>query len=73
MTFNRESRTMKKMHEMIRWPGAVLGTMLTASVSLASQASAQGAGDAEKLLKAMADYVAGAERPSPSPTIPTSR
>ena len=40
-----------------RWP-VLFGTLLTVSVSLMSQASAQ-SGDAEKLLKAMADYVAG--------------
>ncbi|WP_245471442.1 DUF2092 domain-containing protein [Bradyrhizobium genosp. SA-3] len=54
MTFNWESRAMKKMHEVIRWP-MLLGTILTASVTLVSQASAQV--DAEKLLKAMTDYV----------------
>ena len=54
MTLNRESRAMKKMHEVIRWP-ILLGTILTASITLVSQASAQG--DAEKLLKAMTDYV----------------
>ena len=48
---------MKKTHEMIRWPGVLLGTILTASVTLVSQANAQVAGDAEKLLKAMTDYV----------------
>ena len=39
-----------------RWP-VVLGTLLTVSVSLMSPASAEN-GDAEKLLKGMADYVA---------------
>ena len=48
---------MKKMHEVIRWPGILLGTVLTASLALAAQANAQGAGDADKLLKAMTDYV----------------
>jgi hypothetical protein len=40
-----------------RWP-VLVGTLLTVSVSLLSQASAE-SGDAEKLLKGMADYVAG--------------
>lgn len=39
-----------------RWP-ALLGTILAMGVMLGSQASAQ-SGDAEKLLKGMADYVA---------------
>jgi hypothetical protein len=39
-----------------RW-SVVLGTMLTVSVTLMSQASAD-SGDADKLLKAMSDYVA---------------
>jgi hypothetical protein len=39
-----------------RWP-MMLGVMLTMSVTLMSQASAQG-GDADRLLKAMSDYVA---------------
>ena len=39
-----------------RWL-ALFGTILTMSISLTSQASAQN-GDAEKLLKGMADYVA---------------
>jgi hypothetical protein len=39
-----------------RWP-VMLGTMLTMSVTLVSQASAE-MGDADKLLKAMSDYVA---------------
>jgi hypothetical protein len=40
----------------VRW-FALLGTLLTMSISLVSQASAEN-GDAEKLLKGMADYVA---------------
>jgi hypothetical protein len=40
-----------------RWP-IVLGAMLAMSVTLMPSAKAQG-GDAEKLLKAMSDYVAG--------------
>src|SRR5450755_2430568 len=39
-----------------RW-SVVLGTMLTVSVTLMSQASAQ-SGDADRILKAMSDYVA---------------
>jgi hypothetical protein len=48
---------MKKLHEMIRWPGALIGTMLVTGVGFVPAANAQGAGDAEKLLKAMTDYV----------------
>ena len=48
----------EQISRMARWP-VLLGTLLTASVALASQASAQGAGEAEKLLKAMTDYVVG--------------
>jgi hypothetical protein len=48
---------MKSIGRTARWP-ALLVTVLTMSISLGSQANAQG-GDAEKLLKGMADYVAG--------------
>ena len=41
---------------MARWP-VLLGTILTMGIALGSQASAE-SGDAEKLLKGMADYVA---------------
>jgi hypothetical protein len=47
---------MKPIGRIARWP-ALLGTVLTMGVSLGSQASAQN-GDADKLLKAMSDYVA---------------
>ena len=40
-----------------RWP-ILLGTILTMGISFASQAGAQN-GDAEKLLKGMADYISG--------------
>ena len=46
---------MKRMQELIRRPGVSIGTILATGVW---QASAQGGGDAEKLLKGMADYVA---------------
>ena len=49
---------MTRMQELIRLPGVSIGTILATSVWLISQASAQGGGDAEKLLKGMADYVA---------------
>ena len=49
---------MKRMQELIRRPGVSIGTILATGVWLIFQASAQGGGDAEKLLKAMADYVA---------------
>jgi hypothetical protein len=48
---------MKSIGRTARWP-ALLGTVLTMGISLATSASAQ-SGDAEKLLKGMADYVAG--------------
>jgi hypothetical protein len=48
---------MKSIVGTARWP-ALLGTVLIMGVSFGSQASAQN-GDAEKLLKRMADYVAG--------------
>ena len=48
---------MTRMQELIRLPGVSI-TILATSVWLISQASAQGGGDAEKLLKGMADYVA---------------
>jgi hypothetical protein len=47
----------KSINRTARWP-VLLGTILTMSISLGSQASAEN-GDAEKLLKGMADYVAG--------------
>jgi hypothetical protein len=47
---------MKSIGRAARWP-ALLGTVLTMSISLGSQASAEN-GDAEKLLKGMADYIA---------------
>jgi hypothetical protein len=46
------------MQELIRRPGVSIGTILATGVWLIFQASAQGGGDAEKLLKGMADYVA---------------
>jgi hypothetical protein len=46
------------MQELIRRPGVSIGTILATGVWLIFQASAQGSGDAEKLLKGMADYVA---------------
>ena len=46
----------KSVGRSATWP-VMLGTMLTMSVALMSQASAE-SGDAEKLLKAMSDYVA---------------
>ena len=49
---------MTRMQELIRLPGVSIGTILATSVWLISQASAQGGGDAEKLIKGMADYVA---------------
>ena len=49
---------MKRMQELIRRPGVSIGTILATGVWLIFQASAQGGGDAEKLLKGMADYVA---------------
>jgi hypothetical protein len=48
---------MKSIGRTARWP-ALLGTVLTMGISLATSASAQ-SGEAEKLLKGMADYVAG--------------
>jgi hypothetical protein len=48
---------MKKMIQVIPRRGALIGALLTVSISLVSQASAE-TGDAEKLLKGMADYVA---------------
>ena len=42
---------------MARWP-ILVSTILTVAVLLMPEARAQG-GDAEKLLKAMSDYVAG--------------
>jgi hypothetical protein len=47
---------MKSIGRTARWP-ALIGTILTMGISLGSQASAQN-GDAEKLLKGMADYIA---------------
>ena len=49
---------MKRMQKLIRRPGVSIGTILATGVWLIFQASAQGGGDAEKLLKGMADYVA---------------
>jgi hypothetical protein len=55
---NKKGETaMKSICRTARWP-ALLGTVLTISMSVATSASAQ-SGDAEKLLKGMADYVAG--------------
>jgi len=48
---------MKKMHQVIPGRGVLLGAILTMGISLVSPASAEN-GDAEKLLKGMADYVA---------------
>jgi len=48
---------MKKMHQVIPGRGVLVGAILTMGVSLVSPASAEN-GDAEKLLKGMADYVA---------------
>jgi hypothetical protein len=47
---------MKSIGRTARWP-ALIGAILTMGISLGSQASAQN-GDAEKLLKGMADYIA---------------
>ena len=55
-------RNGEQISRMARWP-VLLGTILTASVMLELQASAQGAGEAEKLLKAMTDYVVGQKTP----------
>jgi hypothetical protein len=54
----RETRNtvQKSVGRWAPWP-VLLATVLTVSASLMSQASAEG-GDAEKLLKAMSDYVA---------------
>jgi len=46
----------KSIGRAARWP-VLFGTVLTMGIALGTQASAQ-SGDAEKLLKAMADYVA---------------
>lgn len=48
---------MKRVHQAIQWPSIFVGTILSMSVSVLSQASAQN-GDADKILKAMSDYVA---------------
>ena len=48
---------MKKMHQVLPGRGVLVGAILTMGVSLVSPASAEN-GDAEKLLKGMADYVA---------------
>jgi hypothetical protein len=45
----------KSINRTAKWP-VLLGTILTMAISFASQASAEN-GDAEKLLKGMADYV----------------
>ena len=51
-----QETAIKSIDAAARWP-VLVGTLLTMSVSLLSPASAQ-SGDAEKLLKGMADYVA---------------
>jgi hypothetical protein len=48
---------MKKMHQALTGRGVLVGAILTMGVSLVSPARAEN-GDAEKLLKGMADYVA---------------
>ena len=48
---------MKKMHQVLTGRGVLVGAILTMGVSLVSPARAEN-GDAEKLLKGMADYVA---------------
>jgi hypothetical protein len=48
---------MKKMHQVLPGRGVLVGAILTMGVSLVSPARAEN-GDAEKLLKGMADYVA---------------
>jgi hypothetical protein len=48
---------MKKLRVVSAWPGVLIGTVLTVSLSQVPLASAQG-GDADRLLKAMSDYVA---------------
>ena len=48
---------MKKLRLVSAWPGVLIGTVLTISLSQVPLASAQG-GDADRLLKAMSDYVA---------------
>jgi hypothetical protein len=51
-----QETAIKSIDAAARWP-VLVGTLLTMSVSLLSPASAQ-SGDAEKILKGMADYVA---------------
>ena len=51
-----QDTAIKSIDAAARWP-VLVGTLLTMSVSLLSPASAQ-SGDAEKILKGMADYVA---------------
>ena len=63
---------MKRMQELIRRPGVSIGTITCHGIRLIFQASAQGGGDAEKLLKGMADYVAS-QKPCRSATTPTLR
>ena len=48
---------MKKMHQVLTGRGVLVGAILTMGVSLVSPARAEN-GDAENLLKGMADYVA---------------
>ncbi len=52
-----QETAIKSINAAARWP-VLVGTLLTMSVSILSPASAQN-GDAEKILKGMADYVAG--------------
>ena len=51
-----QETAIKSIDAAARWP-VLVGTLLTMSVSLLSPASTQ-SGDAEKILKGMADYVA---------------
>jgi hypothetical protein len=48
---------MKKLHVVSAWPGVLIGTVLTISLSQVPFASAQSR-DADRLLKAMSDYIA---------------
>jgi hypothetical protein len=48
---------MKKTQPVRRWRSIFVGALLTTSISFISHANAEG-GDADKLLKAMSDYVA---------------
>ena len=58
---------MKKLRVVSAWPGVLIGTVLTVSLAQVPLASAQG-GDADRLLKAMSDYVASQKAMSLSDT-----